>query len=164
MVDHSPGGERALFVARGAVFTVPVEKGPVRNLTGRTTLPQLAAVLQLADVKEQRGDERLEKRVERLSSHLEQFVGGSLTDDQRRMVAAHVSAQPELLDERLADRKYRQEIILGIVKNRDQKNAKTWTVQTANEIITIPREDIEDFKEQDKSMMPDDVIKALTDD
>ena len=29
----SPKGERALFVARGDVFTVPIEKGPVRNLT-----------------------------------------------------------------------------------------------------------------------------------
>lgn len=29
----SPKGERALFVARGDVFTVPVEKGPTRNLT-----------------------------------------------------------------------------------------------------------------------------------
>jgi tricorn protease len=29
----SPGGERALFVARGDVFTAPVEKGPTRNLT-----------------------------------------------------------------------------------------------------------------------------------
>ena len=29
----SPGGERALFVARGDLFTVPVEKGPTRNLT-----------------------------------------------------------------------------------------------------------------------------------
>ena len=29
----SPKGERALMVARGEVFTVPIEKGPVRNLT-----------------------------------------------------------------------------------------------------------------------------------
>ena len=29
----SPKGERALFVARGDVFTVPIENGPVRNLT-----------------------------------------------------------------------------------------------------------------------------------
>ncbi len=29
----APKGERALFVARGDVFTVPIEKGPVRNLT-----------------------------------------------------------------------------------------------------------------------------------
>ena len=29
----APHGERALMVARGEVFTVPIEKGPVRNLT-----------------------------------------------------------------------------------------------------------------------------------
>jgi tricorn protease len=29
----SPKGERALFVARGDIFTVPTEKGPTRNLT-----------------------------------------------------------------------------------------------------------------------------------
>ncbi len=29
----APGGERALFVARGDVFTAPIEKGPTRNLT-----------------------------------------------------------------------------------------------------------------------------------
>jgi tricorn protease len=32
-VSLSPKGERALFVARGDVFTAPVEKGPTRNLT-----------------------------------------------------------------------------------------------------------------------------------
>ena len=31
--ELSPKGERALFVARGDVFTVPVEHGPTRNLT-----------------------------------------------------------------------------------------------------------------------------------
>ncbi len=31
--ELSPKGERALFVARGDVFTAPIEKGPVRNLT-----------------------------------------------------------------------------------------------------------------------------------
>jgi tricorn protease len=30
----SPKGERALFVARGDIFTAPIEKGPTRNLTG----------------------------------------------------------------------------------------------------------------------------------
>jgi tricorn protease len=29
----SPKGERAVFAARGDIFTVPIEKGPVRNLT-----------------------------------------------------------------------------------------------------------------------------------
>ncbi|HEX9164284.1 MAG TPA: PDZ domain-containing protein, partial [Gemmatimonadales bacterium] len=31
--DLSPKGERALFVARGDVFTAPIEAGPTRNLT-----------------------------------------------------------------------------------------------------------------------------------
>ena len=31
--ELSPGGERALFVARGDVFTAPIEKGATRNLT-----------------------------------------------------------------------------------------------------------------------------------
>ncbi|MGD2152396.1 MAG: S41 family peptidase [Gemmatimonadales bacterium] len=33
----SPKGERALFVARGDVFTVPIEHGPTRNLTRSTS-------------------------------------------------------------------------------------------------------------------------------
>ncbi len=32
-IDCSPGGERALVVARGEVFTVPFKDGPTRNLT-----------------------------------------------------------------------------------------------------------------------------------
>ncbi len=32
-IDCSPAGERALVVARGEIFTVPVENGPTRNLT-----------------------------------------------------------------------------------------------------------------------------------
>lgn len=72
----------------------------------------------VADVTEQKGDERLDKRVERFTTHLEQFVGGSLTEDQRRMVVGYLSAQPEFVDERLADRKLRQETILGIVRNK----------------------------------------------
>lgn len=40
----SPKGERALFVARGDVFTVPIEKGPVRNLTHSSGAHDKAAV------------------------------------------------------------------------------------------------------------------------
>jgi tricorn protease len=32
-VELSPRGERALFAARGDIFTAPIEKGPTRNLT-----------------------------------------------------------------------------------------------------------------------------------
>jgi tricorn protease len=35
--DLSPKGERAVFVARGDVFSVPIEKGPTRNLTSSST-------------------------------------------------------------------------------------------------------------------------------
>ena len=31
--ELSPKGERALFSARGDIFTAPIEKGPTRNLT-----------------------------------------------------------------------------------------------------------------------------------
>jgi tricorn protease len=39
----SPGGERALFTARGDVFTAPVEAGPTRNLTASSRSHDKAA-------------------------------------------------------------------------------------------------------------------------
>ncbi len=39
----SPKGERALFVARGDLFTVPIEKGPTRNLTDSSNAHERAA-------------------------------------------------------------------------------------------------------------------------
>jgi hypothetical protein len=75
----------------------------------------------VAETSEQKGDERLEKRVERFTTHLEQFIG-NLSDEQRRMVVAYISAQPERVEERLADRRYRQEAILAIVKNKPPKD------------------------------------------
>ena len=42
--DLSPKGERALFSARGDVFTAPVEKGPTRNLTASSGAHDKAAV------------------------------------------------------------------------------------------------------------------------
>jgi len=43
--DYSlaPGGERALFVARGDVFSAPIEKGPTRNLTRTSGAHERAA-------------------------------------------------------------------------------------------------------------------------
>lgn len=40
----SPKGERALFVARGDVFSVPIEKGPTRNLTHTSGVHERGAV------------------------------------------------------------------------------------------------------------------------
>jgi tricorn protease len=42
--ELSPKGERALFVARGDVFTVPIENGPTRNLTDSSNAHDRAAV------------------------------------------------------------------------------------------------------------------------
>ncbi len=39
----SPSGERALFTARGDVFTAPIENGPTRNLTGSSRSHDKAA-------------------------------------------------------------------------------------------------------------------------
>ncbi|MDH3292480.1 MAG: S41 family peptidase [Gemmatimonadota bacterium] len=42
--DLSPKGERAVFTARGDVFSVPIEKGPTRNLTNSSTAHDRDAV------------------------------------------------------------------------------------------------------------------------
>ena len=67
------------------------------------------------DANDGSAEERLAKRVDRFVTHLEQFVG-PMSDSQRAMVAAHVARQPEMVDERLADRRYRQAAILKLVK------------------------------------------------
>lgn len=41
--DISPDGARGLFVARGELFTVPAEKGNIRNLTGTTGVHERSA-------------------------------------------------------------------------------------------------------------------------
>ncbi|HPA82210.1 MAG TPA: hypothetical protein PLS95_15425, partial [Thermoanaerobaculales bacterium] len=42
--DVAPHGERAVFVARGEVFSVPISKGPVRNLSRTSGAHERAAV------------------------------------------------------------------------------------------------------------------------
>ena len=66
-------------------------------------------------------EERREKRLERFVTHLEQFVG-SLDDSQRAMVAAYIAGQPELVDERLADRRYRQAAVLKLVQSKPPRD------------------------------------------
>jgi len=71
----------------------------------------------VSDASEAPADERNEKRVERFVTHLEQFVG-SMSDAQRQLVAGYIASQSELIDERLADRRYRQAGVLAIVKSK----------------------------------------------
>ncbi len=50
-------------------------------------------------------------------------------------------------------------IITGIVK---QQSERTVTVQTADEVITLPRDEIEAMKQSEQSMMPDDLLQQLS--
>ena len=47
-------------------------------------------------------------------------------------------------------------VITGIVKTQD---ADALTVQTANELVVLPRGEVDDMKQSDQSMMPDDLLK-----
>jgi len=62
--DLSPKGERALFVARGDIFTVPIEKGPTRNLTDSSNAHDRAASWspdgkQIAFISDMTGEEQV---------------------------------------------------------------------------------------------------------
>ena len=62
--DLSPKGERALFVARGDVFTAPIEKGLTRNLTRSSAAHDKAAVWspdgsQIAFISDATGEEQI---------------------------------------------------------------------------------------------------------
>ncbi len=50
-------------------------------------------------------------------------------------------------------------IITGIVK---QQTDRTVTVQTADELITLPKDEIEAMKQSEQSMMPDDLLQQLS--
>lgn len=63
-VELAPEGKRALFVARGDVFTVPIEHGPVRNLTRSSDAHDRLAVwspdgARIAFVSDETGEEQL---------------------------------------------------------------------------------------------------------
>jgi len=60
----SPKGERALFVARGDVFTAPIEQGPTRNLTNSSDAHERRAAWspdgsRIVYISDRRGEEEL---------------------------------------------------------------------------------------------------------
>ena len=62
--DISPAGKRAIFTARGDVFTVPIEEGPVRNITGSGTVREYSGIWspngdQIAYIAESGGSQSL---------------------------------------------------------------------------------------------------------
>ncbi|MCY2962156.1 MAG: DUF1080 domain-containing protein [Planctomycetota bacterium] len=52
-------------------------------------------------------------------------------------------------------------VLTGLVK---EETAQALTIVTANETIVLPKDEIEEMKPSDKSMMPDDLLKPLTED
>ncbi|MFN6104556.1 MAG: PVC-type heme-binding CxxCH protein [Planctomycetaceae bacterium] len=52
-------------------------------------------------------------------------------------------------------------VITGLVK---EETPQAVTVLTANETIVLPKDEIEEMKPSDKSMMPDDLLKPLSED
>lgn len=71
-------------------------------------------------------DERRARRARKLLDHLEEFIG-PLSAAQRALVTERVGAMPELVDEQLADRRYRQAEILALV--RDNPPREKWVAE-----------------------------------
>ncbi len=78
----SPKGERALFVARGDVFTAPIEKGPTRNLTESSGAHDKAARwspdgARIAFISDRSGEEEIYLLSQDGSGEPEQLTKGS---------------------------------------------------------------------------------------
>lgn len=66
--------------------------------------------------------ERRERRIKKLVEHLESWIG-HVSDEQRDLVEARYADLPDYIEERLADRKYRQGQVLAMIRGRVGKEA-----------------------------------------
>ena len=66
--------------------------------------------------------DRVERRADKLVNHLESWLG-TLSPEQRALVLRRLSAMPDFVEERLADRKYRQSETLRLIRARPGKEA-----------------------------------------
>ncbi|HZZ71926.1 MAG TPA: PVC-type heme-binding CxxCH protein [Pirellulales bacterium] len=78
------------------------------------------------------------------------YLLAKVTDPSAVVTKAYQASMLRLSDGR---------VITGIVKSSD---GGALTVQTANELVTVPKTDIEEQKLSDKSMMPEEQFKPLT--
>lgn len=66
-------------------------------------------------------EERRDERVKRYLEHIEAWTG-SLSKEQRALVARHVGDLSDLVDERLGDRRYRQARVLELARTRPPRD------------------------------------------
>lgn len=67
-------------------------------------------------------DERREKRINRMVEHLEGWLG-DVSDAQRRLIEERYQSLPDYVEERLAERRYRQAETLALLRARPGKDA-----------------------------------------
>jgi hypothetical protein len=65
-------------------------------------------------------EERAAKRAKRFVENLQEWTGG-LSRSQRELVASRLKPMPELIEERLADRGYRQSALLALARSRPMR-------------------------------------------
>ncbi|MCY2961866.1 MAG: S41 family peptidase [Planctomycetota bacterium] len=107
----SPKGERALFVARGDVFTAPIEKGPTRNLTNSSKAHDRLARwspdgAHIAYVSDASGEEEIWLRAQDGAGAATQLTSGSTerktglewSPDGKRIAFATKSGRLHVLD------------------------------------------------------------------
>jgi hypothetical protein len=67
-------------------------------------------------------EERRERRIKKLVDHLDGWLG-TVTDEQKRLIDEKYLALPDYVEERLADRRYRQGEILNLIRTKPGKDA-----------------------------------------
>ena len=67
-------------------------------------------------------EERRDRRIRKLVDHLDGWLG-SVSDAQKRLIDERYLALPDYVEERLADRRYRQGEILNLIRTRPGKDA-----------------------------------------
>ena len=65
-------------------------------------------------------EERVQRRVKRFAGHLESWVG-RLTPEQRELLANRYSQMPDLTDELMGERRFRQSEILGLARSKPRR-------------------------------------------
>jgi hypothetical protein len=67
-------------------------------------------------------EERRERRIKKLVDHLDGWLG-SVSDEQKRLIDEKYLSLPDYVEERLADRRYRQGEILNLIRTKPGKEA-----------------------------------------